>query len=215
VKARQSIAVARLQYAGNWDPEPGGWRQLAALLHNRSRLDLATEPVKLGEGNLDVSRFKVAHLTGTAAFKLNEQQRAELRSFIAAGGTVFIDSAGGASTFADSAESELDALFAAPGTHAYKPLGNDHAVYTAAGDATSGPVGYRRFAQLALGKLKGPRLQGVQVGGRTAVFYSREDISVGLVGQPIDGIFGYDPATAANLAADIILFTGRAKGAKP
>ena len=33
----QTIKLARLQYAGNWDPEPGGWRRLAAVLHNTQK----------------------------------------------------------------------------------------------------------------------------------------------------------------------------------
>ena len=34
----RTIKLARLQYAGNWDPEPGGWRRLAAVLHNSQKI---------------------------------------------------------------------------------------------------------------------------------------------------------------------------------
>ena len=33
IKADRTIKVARLQYEGNWDPEPAGWRRLAAVRH--------------------------------------------------------------------------------------------------------------------------------------------------------------------------------------
>ena len=40
VKADRTIGVGRLQVGTNWDPEPGGWRQLAAILHNHEKVDL-------------------------------------------------------------------------------------------------------------------------------------------------------------------------------
>ena len=64
------VKVARLEYAGNWDPEPGGWRRLAAILHNQWDVDIEVETVKLGEGKLG-KEHRLAHLTGTARFVLN------------------------------------------------------------------------------------------------------------------------------------------------
>jgi len=48
----RSMKLARLSYPGNWDPEPGGWRRMSALLRNRDKIDLQVEPVALGEGKL-------------------------------------------------------------------------------------------------------------------------------------------------------------------
>ena len=39
---------------------------------------------------------------------------------------------------------------------------------------------------------------------RPAVYYSPEDVSVGLVGQPIDGVAGYAPADAAKVVGAIV-----------
>ena len=45
------------QYAGNWDPEPGGWRRLATVLKNDAQGRRSTvEPVKLGDGKLTARR---------------------------------------------------------------------------------------------------------------------------------------------------------------
>ena len=43
-------------------------------------------------------------------------------------------------------------------------------------------------------------------GGRFGVFYSREDLSTGLVGQSVDGIYGYEPATATRLMRAMLLY---------
>src|SRR5262249_1137744 len=71
---------------------------------------------------------------------------------------------------------------------------------------------YRTYARAALGSLKAPRLRGIKQGDRLVCIYSTEDLSVGLVGQPVDGIIGYDPATATALMRKILLL---ASGVKP
>jgi hypothetical protein len=48
----RSLKLARLSYPGNWDPEPGGWRRMAALLRNQNKIDLQVTPIALGEGKL-------------------------------------------------------------------------------------------------------------------------------------------------------------------
>jgi hypothetical protein len=55
------------------------------------------------------------------------------------------------------------------------------------------------------GQAKGPRLRGVKVAGRTAVYYSPDDLSTALVGQDVDGILGYAPATAAAIVQHILV----------
>ena len=66
-------------------------------------------------------------------------------------------------------------------------------------------MNYREHAKRVLGSSRAPRLRGIEINGRLAVIYSREDLSAGLVGQAVDGIIGYDPATATALMARILL----------
>jgi len=200
LKALRQVRLARLEYAGNWDPEPGGWRRLANVLHNEQWTDLLVTPVKLGEGKLDAKQFAVAHMTGTAAFTLREVERAELRNFVDAGGVLVIDAAGGAADFAGSAEAELAAMF--PGASP-AVLAPDAAVFTSPRKIER--FEYRNFARKTIGAVAAPRLRGITVGGRTAVFCSPEDLSVGLVGQPVDGIIGYSPATATAIMSNIVV----------
>ena len=68
-------------------------------------------------------------------------------------------------------------------------------------------IGYRQFAiRKQLGNTKGPRIRGAESGGRMAVLYSGEDLSVGMVGQSVDGIFGYTPASATALMKSLLIF---------
>lgn len=196
----RAIKVARLKYGGVWDPEPGGWRRLANIVHNSGLANLTVETVELGGGKLD-NTFAVAHLTGAFQFKLTDVQRSELRKYVEGGGTLVIDAAGGSSAFGASAEAELGAILP-NGKLANLPP--EHALYAAPHAIKE--VEYRRYARRVVGGNKSPRLRGIDLGNRTAVFLSREDLSVGLVGQSVDGVIGYEPKSAAELMSNVILY---------
>ncbi|MEO6434783.1 MAG: DUF4159 domain-containing protein, partial [Tepidisphaeraceae bacterium] len=205
VKADRTIKVARLEYAGNWNPEPGGWLRLSNVMHNRDKADLEVTPVKLGSGALATSGAKFAHLTGTTKLAIDPMAQAELKKFVEAGGTLLIDAAGGSSDFATAAETLLESMF--PGAKP-KRLPADHALYAAAsaGEKPLSEVAYRPYAKARIGASDAaPRIQGVEQNGRIVAFYSREDLSAGLVGQPIDGIIGYEPSSATALMSRIVL----------
>jgi hypothetical protein len=53
--------------------------------------------------------------------------------------------------------------------------------------------------------------------GKPAVVFSREDLSVGLVGQHVDGVYGYSPVAATAIVERLLLMPvgGGAPTAKP
>ena len=208
-----AVKVARIQYAGNWDPEPGAWRRLGVVVKNEHSLGVETVTVKLDGKALAASRATLAHLTGTTRFALTDAQRKELKAFVTGGGTLVVDAAGGASDFADAAEKELGAAFGNAAAGLSKSLPVTHAVFNVAGGELK-EFKYRAFTKPTItGKL--PRLKGIDVGGRTAVLFSREDLTAGMVGQDVDGIFGYTPQTASAIMRNVLLYAGGAAPAPP
>jgi Domain of unknown function (DUF4159) len=199
----RSITVARLQYESNWDPEPGGWRRLAAILHNQNHVDLKTPTVKLGSGELEKTA-KIAHLTGTARFQLTAAERDELKHFVQNGGMLIIDAAGGSSEFATSAEAELAAIFPDAAKQLGDPLPASDPLFNLAGLKIT-KFDYRPYARQMIGTVTGPRVKAIAVDHHLAVYYSREDLSAGLVGEPMDGIIGYDPATATAIVRNMVM----------
>ncbi|HZL34855.1 MAG TPA: DUF4159 domain-containing protein [Tepidisphaeraceae bacterium] len=208
----REVKVARVEAGENWDPEPGAWRRFCAIVHNDQHIDLEAEPVKLGEGALHFPDYKIAALTGATKFVLNDAARKELKDFVDAGGTLIVDAAGGSTDFADSAESELKTIFGAAAANALStPLALDDMVYSQP-KITSKDIVFRNFARRAFtGAAHDPRIRGIRIGDRIGVFYSREDLTAGLVGEPVDGIVGYTPASAVKLMTNMVLYASAPK----
>jgi hypothetical protein len=201
-KAVKTIDVARIQYEGNWNPEPGGWRRLSAIMHNRDSLDVNAVAVDPAKESL--AGEKIAHLTGTDRFRLTAPAIAALQQFIKDGGTLIVDATGGKAACAESEEKTLEAIFGDDAQQLHDSLPEDSPVYTTGGKLDE--VKYRSWAkQQTLGNLKSARLRGITQNGRLVCIYSPEDLSVGLVGEPVDGILGYSPETATELMRKILL----------
>lgn len=190
----QSVTVARLTYPGNSDPEPAGWQLLTNYLHNQQNLKLTVTPIELGQ---QVGEdIKVAHLTGTATLKLNAEQKAALLKFVTGGGTLIVDACGGQSAFAHSVLTELsDALQIKP-----------EQITAVPGElplAQMSKVAWRKYLPDKTEPLKGLQMRYVKVGSGQ-VYYSAHDISTALVGQAVDGVWGYTPETARQIMTTLL-----------
>ena len=207
------MKIARVEAGDNWDPEPAGWARLAAVLHNSQHVGLEAVAVKLAAGSLN--DFKVAHLTGTTRFTLNDEQRQEIKAFVGKGGTLLVDAAGGSADFAGSAQGELGQIFGlGKQSELDRNLPDASPVYNA--PLKIKEVSYRRYARKSLvGNAASPRLRGLTVGGRLAVIFSREDLSAGLLGKPVDGIIGYEPQSATDMMTNMVVFAAQTPPPEP
>lgn len=216
VTPERTAKVVRLMTGVNPDPEPGGWRRLANILKNSGMLALTVDrgaalPEKLKDAT-------VVHLTGTGKFELKPEERSALKAYVEQGGTLVLDAAGGAGPFADAAEDEIKAIFGeAAKEQLSDPLPAKHLVFNLPDNKIKN-FGYRRYArELLIGDMKGPRLKGIKAGkgDRIGVFISREDLSAGMVGQPVDGILGYDPETATAIMRNIVIYAANGGQKEP
>lgn len=207
ITATKKIKLARLITGENSAPEPGGWRRMAAILHNQDKIDLEVVDVKPGEGNMIASR--VAHLTGTTALTLTDSARLEIKSFVQQGGTLIVDAAGGSTEFARSAEAQLNTIFGPAAKELEVPIPLNSPVYNQPGMEKIDSAGFRMYARASLLRgAKTPMLRGITFNKRIRVFYSALDLSAGIVGEPVDGVYGYDPATATTLMAAMVRYGG-------
>lgn len=202
ITAERAIKMGRLKFAGNWDPEPAGWLRLGASLHNNQKIDLSIKSVELGKDSLE--GLSLLSLTGTGAFSFRPDQRSALQKFLADGGILVIDAGGGDSSFAQSAEQLCTQLDPTASTAIHTPLPIGDPIYQATGIKPS-EIHYRQFARKMLGEKTGSLVSAVTINGHPAIYFSREDLSTGSVGQETNGIIGYEPGAALRIMTGIVM----------
>ncbi len=122
-----------------------------------------------------------------------------------------MDSAGGSSAFAISTEKELQLTFGSAAYALSKTLLSDNPVYKLPGFEIKS-IAYREYANYVPRASPKAQPESDPEKWKVEVYYSQEDLSAGLVGEPMDGIVGYEPKTAADLMRNIILSATQSKG---
>ncbi len=115
-----------------------------------------------------------------------------------------IDAGGGDSAFAQSAEQLCTQLDPAASTTIHTPLPVGDPIYQETGIKPN-EIRYRQFARKMLGEKTGSSVSAVTINGHTEIYFSREDLSAGLVGEETNGIIGYEPAAALRIMTGIVM----------
>lgn len=206
--AAQTIPIARLKYAGDWDPEPFAWERERRLFQRETSIALAAKSVEIEKLSNNVAPF--AHLTGTAAVKFSAAQVKALRDYVSAGGVLLIDPCGGSKPFADSIRASL---ISDPSKATALPA--DHALLAGRGPGMTAipKAQVRPYVYKAIGnKFTAPRVSNV---GKGAILFSDLDLTSGLLGTQTLGIVGYDSTYAHAFVRNAILWTLNGRGAPP
>jgi uncharacterized protein DUF4159 len=201
-----SVTVARIEYPGNWDPEPAAWPRFARWFQRQTGTGLNLSVVKLSA--LRPGEAPIAHLTGTARYDFSAEEAALVKAYVEAGGVLLVDQCGGTGPFDQSAlDNLLGKAFAGVAPVPLDPLG--HPLFRATGP-TSG-----------MDDLTKPRLRQFSVQGRVNesmplsgfafgkghVIYTPIDITSGLLGSRTWGIAGLHPDYAPAFVKNLLFWT--------
>lgn len=209
IQPTTTIKVARLKYNGQWDPEPGAWKRMAAVMNNTDKVKVEAIPVELGKDPL--SGYKIAHLTGTDQFAFTDDQRKALKEFVTGGGLLIIDACGGFGEFNGAVQAEITRIFPEQAASILEPLKGDHKLFTLDAAQKIEPK-YRNFAMQKLtSEALRFRIRGLEINGKLGVIYSPDDLSVGMMGSPVDGIIGYDSNLATTLMRRFVMLKNAGK----
>jgi hypothetical protein len=205
-----TFPVARLRYAGNWDPEPAAWyRAGRALLRDTS---LAVELVgdakdndSVALENLRPATAPLAILTGTSRYTFTDAQVAAVRNYVRAGGVLLIDPCGGPNGFLDGVEASL--LSRAFPEILPKAIPVDHPLLSPGGDGMS-ELSRPKFRPYTIERQAGAALQYVKPpGARGCVILSPLDITTGLLATNTWSVLGYDPGYCQSFVQNLVLWT--------
>ncbi len=203
----RTIEVARVDHVGNADPEPGAWRRMAKLAQADFHTELKIVNVKWTD--LDAKHYKIAHITGTRKFTLNDRDLKALQTYLSNGGMLFADAAGGSEAFATSMLELMQTLYPKNPPAQLPP---DHEIIK--GSMSDGEdaseVEFRKYALLQFHQRRtNPRLDAITVNGRVTVLFSPYDLTSGLLGTNTWGIIGYAPDSSEALVRNILLYADK------
>jgi len=157
-KGSAPIAMQKLQYDGDWNPDPFDARKLTT----RAAQDLATpmtwQVVETGASAQELACAPILYLQGKKAFSFTDAWRKELKLFIDNGGFVFASACCGSASFDRSFRDEMAQLY--PDAK-FEPLPPGHPVYT---------------CRHAVAQQAAFMLEGLNTGCRTAVLYAPRDV---------------------------------------
>ena len=199
----QTINIARLQYAGAWDPEPYAWSRFARVFQRRTGYALNVELVALRELRPGIA--PLVHLTGAFGYRFTNSEVEAMRAYVASGGILLIDSCGGGGAFEQSVRDDLlPRAFPQVVPRFFAPKDAPFAS-GAAGMADLSGAQLRRAAIEMLGSHSGNVM--VLRYGRGHVVSSGLDITSGLLGTNTWGIIGFAPEYSQALTQNVILWT--------
>lgn len=164
---RDRLALAQIQYAGDWNPRPTATRRIAWEIEKRTSIEAMLDPVVIHLGDEAALRKNpFLYLAGeTALPTFDDGDVARLRRALQTGGFLVIDGAdarpGGG--FDQSVRALVARLFPREPLHKISP---EHVIYKSF-YLIKTPVG--RVAAL-------PYLEGVEHDGRLVIVYSQNDM---------------------------------------
>jgi hypothetical protein len=214
---RKTLKIARVKHGGDWSAgvNYGGFKRLAEHLKNKAGLAIeVTEPTAspFTEGGVvptGLAGYDVAYLAGTKPLVLSAEERGALKSFVAAGGSVWLEAVTGSVDFDQSVKQ-----FAQDMGWELKMLPATHGLMTGRMGAATGynlttGVEFRRA--LRVSRLGRPNadladLFGVFDGDRLVGVYSPLDVLFSMNPYEAWSCKGYQPADAQAVATNVALY---------
>ncbi|MBL9093073.1 MAG: DUF4159 domain-containing protein [Planctomycetaceae bacterium] len=211
---RAKLFIAELKHGGESNIAPTALINLLKQLSVDSGLRVSVEKRELALTQDALFDQHMVFMHGRSGFTLTDEERKQLRLFVERGGLVFADAVCSSEAFAVAFRKEMAATFPdAP----LKAVPGDAAMFTER-------FGGFDLAQVSLrdprragadGPLRAdvihtaPELEGLQLGDRYGVIFSKYDLSCALERHNSLECPGYDRDDAAKIGINVILFSLR------
>jgi hypothetical protein len=199
----QTVRVARLKYAGNWDPEPGAWPRYQRWFQRQTGYVLDVRDIAIKE--LRPETAPVAHLTGTSRYSPTPAEVEAIKRYVLSGGVLLVDVTGGGNGFGEQLQSDLfRAAFPDQSSRVIYP---NHPLLSPGGSGMEdlGRPRLRQYAVDLLGTRAG--LPEEIAAGRGHVLFTSLDLTSGLLGTNTWGILGYESNYAQDLLKNVVFWT--------
>jgi len=208
---RGQVTLAKLQHPGGCNAAP---RALINLMDEAGKqLDIRTGARKelLDLSDPALFDYHMVFMHGRNRFRLLDAERAQLKEYIERGGILMADSICAASPFTESFRREMEAIFGEP----LEPIPVDDPMLDATYGGSDLTTVTRRIPQRRVAgqplkaalKQVPPELEGLKLGDRWAVIFSKYDISCALEKRDSLDCHGYVREDAAKIGLNVLLYS--------
>ena len=211
---RAKLYIAELKHGGGSNIAPTALVNLLKQLSLDTGLRISTEKRELSPLQDEVFDHHLVFMHGRSSFSFSDADRNHLRLFVERGGLIFSDAICSSEEFAASFRREMGQIFA---DSPLRPIPANHEMF---GEKFGGfPLSQVTLRDPRRGNGAGPlrsdvirtspELEGVQLGNRYGVIFSKYDLSCALERHNSLECAGYNRDDAARIGINVILFSLR------
>lgn len=210
---RAKLYIAELKHNGGWNSAPGALPNLLRVVSQQAGMRVSTDHRDVSVSDEKLFGYPLVFLHGRNDFVLTDSDRKNLRLFVERGGMVFGDAICGSDSFAQAFQREMALVFP---EHKLQSIPESHEMFT----TSLGGFDIRKVtrreprargggaAPLQAGTRQGPpELDGIQIGGRYGVIFSRYDLSCALEHHDSLECAGYIREDAARIGLNLVLYS--------
>ncbi len=198
---RDQLVIAQIVHDGDWDPAPQATINLLKYVRKYTSINVQFRRDLVDLNDDALFDYPVLMMTGLRDFTFSDAQAERLQQYLANGGVLIADAAGGKNAFDVAFRREIARVWPdAP----LETLGRDEPVYDMPFDI--GRVAYTAWHDLEHGQLTTPTLEGVQIDGAWSVLYSPADLSTAWEATGFAFARGYESAHALRLGVNLLTY---------
>lgn len=204
---RGRTVIARLRHTGGFDTARNALKHIRLALESVG-VDLSPLAPTVPATDPSLFDYPLIYMHGRKNFALTQEERDQLRAYLENGGFLFADACCGIPQFDASFRKLVEQMYGRP----LESIPVDHELF-------NNSLGYdirvvqRRIPEGGAGgalvqqESRGaPILEGIDIGGRYAIVYSKYDLSCALERQTTVSCSGYPTEDAAKIAVNIVLY---------
>jgi hypothetical protein len=207
---RGKLYLGKLQHLGGCNAAPTALGNLLRVAAEKKKLRVSTDARETALTDDQLFNYHLVFMHGRHAFRFTDRERSQLKTFLENGGMLFADSICSSPEFTAAFRREMEALFPQNSLERIPPT---HPLFTAQFGGEDLPSVKRRQPQSGDGPLKSnvragePYLEGIKLGNRYAVIFSRYDISCALENHESLECEGYTRDDAARLGMNVLMYS--------
>ena len=196
-----ALTLAQIRHAAWWEPFPNALDTLAGYMRLSLNMNVSTRKAVVEAATDHIYAYPILYVTGQREVLFTKDDLAQLRTYLARGGFLFSDACCGRQEYDISFRMFAKALY--PDKKLERiPLGDP--IFKAAYNIKS--VEYKEAVLRKEPGKKEPFLEGIRLGDRWAVVYSKYNLSAAWENQIVPGSMGVKLKDALKLGANIIVY---------